>query len=172
MLLFSLVGFGWPIGLFLPGLTLRVRCILLRYHHRGIATAVIFIMLLASVLVCSCAVAPIPDRLVSEQQVEGGDEDDVADDCTKRAEVGDVYDEMASVLVPRVIPRNSRGEQFRYALSAVDLSVLVLAPRQTGRLALERSQVRLEAMLEPVRSPLHVPRAYLFLRTRGSHIPV
>lgn len=56
----------------------------------------------------------ITDRLLSEQQGEGDDEGDAGDDCTKRAEIGDVYGEMASVLVPRVIPKNSKGEQFRY----------------------------------------------------------
>ncbi|CAN0008467.1 unnamed protein product, partial [Laminaria digitata] len=52
-------------------------------------------------------------RLVSEQQGEGDDENDAMDDGTKRAEIGGVYGEMASVLVPRVIPKNSKGEQFR-----------------------------------------------------------
>lgn len=47
-------------------------------------------------------------RLLDEQDGNDGDSG------LKRAEIGDVYGEMASVLVPRVIPKNSRGEQFRY----------------------------------------------------------
>lgn len=46
-------------------------------------------------------------------------EDDGASAGPKRADIASVYDEMGSVLVPRVIPRNALGEQFRYMVATI-----------------------------------------------------
>lgn len=54
---------------------------------------------------------PTYDRLV--EQGDGDDEEGGSGGGIKRADIGDVYQEMAGVLVPRVIKRNAKGEQFR-----------------------------------------------------------
>lgn len=54
----------------------------------------------------------LADRLV-EQEGGGDDEEGGDGGGPKRADIGAVYQEMASVLVPRVIKRNATGEQFR-----------------------------------------------------------
>ncbi|CAN0542959.1 unnamed protein product, partial [Ectocarpus sp. 12 AP-2014] len=58
--------------------------------------------------------------LVLPRLVEKDGEDSDGDEgagggggSAKRADIGAVYQEMASVLVPRVIKRNAKGEQFR-----------------------------------------------------------
>lgn len=98
---------------------------------------------------------------MSEQEGGGdedGGEDAAMEDATKRADIAAVYGEMASVLVPRVIPKNSRGEQFRcvrcslliFCIYRTQLLTMInlragldeLAPRQTGRLAFGQSQAR------------------------------
>lgn len=53
-----------------------------------------------------------PDRIVEDDRDDDG-EDDGAVAGPKRADIASVYDEMGSVLVPRVIPRTALGEQFR-----------------------------------------------------------
>lgn len=63
-------------------------------------------------------------RLV-ERGVEGDDDEDGdGDGGPKRADIGAVFEEMAGVLVPRVIKRNAKGDQFRYALGRLNKSVV------------------------------------------------
>lgn len=62
-------------------------------------------------------------RVVEEDK---GDEDDDGQGGEpagpKRADIASVYGEMGAVLVPRVIPRNALGEQFRYILYCLYLN--------------------------------------------------
>lgn len=51
-------------------------------------------------------------RLVEQ---DAGDNEDGSGGGPKRADIGAVYQEMASSLMPKVIKRNTTGEQFRCA---------------------------------------------------------
>lgn len=68
---------------------------------------------------CGCCTADV-HRYCCRRLVEKDGEDSNGDEgagggggSAKRADIGAVYQEMASVLVPRVIKRNAKGEQFR-----------------------------------------------------------
>ncbi|CAM9333284.1 unnamed protein product, partial [Ectocarpus fasciculatus] len=52
-------------------------------------------------------------RLVEKDGQDSDGDEDGGGGGAKRADIGAVYQEMASVLVPRVIKRNAKGEQFR-----------------------------------------------------------
>lgn len=65
---------------------------------------------------CTADVNRCRCRRLVEKDGEDSDGDEGAGgggSGAKRADIGAVYQEMASVLVPRVIKRNAKGEQFR-----------------------------------------------------------
>lgn len=57
------------------------------------------------------------DRLVEQ---EDDDDDDEHGRGPKRADIGAVFQEMSGVLVPRVINKNAKGDQFRCAFPSQD----------------------------------------------------
>lgn len=62
------------------------------------------------------------DRLIEH---EGGKDDDDGEEGggPKRADIGAVFQEMSGVLVPRVINKNAKGDQFRCAAKSLKKSV-------------------------------------------------
>lgn len=63
---------------------------------------------------CCCCVGC---RLVEED--DDGEGEDGSGGGAKRVDIGAVYQEMASSLMPKVIKRNATGEQFRCALQTL-----------------------------------------------------